>query len=229
MKPHGWWMLPVAVGLFTAGCSPEDEVVLWLRKSPRQFYGLAADVARHLTEEEHGWRPVERYESWERWEREGRRIRGCEEVLLGFLERKPEETGFSRWFIAQALGFVGTEKSVPVLIDIMGDANESEQARSAAVYALGEIATPGAVRALVELVKELEEWPDKAIDELSDEESGMYSLKVSALITLASLDDAEARRTVEAELRNPGMPERDRQYLKNHLTAPQGEVPPPPG
>jgi len=225
MKPHVVLVL-LAIGFCVVGCSQENEVVLWLRKAPRQHTGLAADAARHLTEKEHGWRPLERYESWDRWKREGRQISGCEEVLLGFLKQKPEETGFSRWYIAQALGFVGTEKSVPVLVEILCDANESDQARSATVFALGKIATPEAVRALAELVERLE-WPGKAFDELSDEESGMYLLKVDALITLALLDDAKAQQVVEEELKNPDTPEGDRQYLEKCLAAPPGELPQP--
>lgn len=217
----------LAICFCASGCSQEDEVVLWLRKAPPRFTGIAAEAARHLVEKEHGWRPVEPYESWERWQSEGRQISGSEQVLFGLLEKTPGESGLPRWLIVHALGRVGTRKSVPVLIDILRDEGESDNVRSSAAVALGRIGIPQAVTLLAELYDRFE-WPDKALDELSNEESGTYDLKFSALLALTFMDDARARRIVETELRNPDMPEPDRQYLQKRLTAPQGDVPPPP-
>jgi len=228
MKSQAVLTFLVAVGFCASGCSQEKEVVLWLRKSPRQFTGISADAAEDLLEKERGWRPVQHYESWDEWVLAGQRITGCEEVLLGFCKEEEGKSGFSKWFIVQALGCVESHKSVPLLLAILGDENEDALTRSYAAFALGHIGSHEAVGPLSELVKGLK-WSDKAFGEESDDGSDRSTLKFNTIVALLEMiDDPQVRPILEAELHDPGLPPYLRQLVEEGLAKPQGEVRPSP-
>jgi len=199
MNPRIALMLLFAVGLGASGCSREKEVVFWLRKAPQQFTGISADAAEALTEREQGWAPVQRYESWEEWVRDGRRITGCEAVLLRLC--KEPASPFSRWFIVQALGFVGSQKSVPLLLTILSDENETTQTRSSAAGALGRIGVSEVVQPLVELNRRLK-WSGNPSEEEYLDESDETQLKFSVLLGLGMIDDPRVRPVLEAEIQD---------------------------
>jgi hypothetical protein len=164
-------------GCSIIGCSArqdkEEEVAYWLKSWPTTSRGLKPHY--HTS-----W-----YPSWDEWIEAGRKIEGIEPVLIRFLENNT--IGVPSDVICDALGFVGSEDSLPVLKSVIADhRNRDATTRKAAARALAEIGGPGAVEILY-LTASGEQDP---------------TVKYTAIAALAHIGDPKAIAVIEDELKS---------------------------
>ena len=109
--------------------SMRQSVIQWAQKCGMQIDSWkAGEINEHFDDQA--------------WVREGRAIPGAEEVILQLLEDHDDR--IHPILLVQALGVVGTEKSVPVLIQQLH--NPWEVMRAEVIYVLGCIGGPEARR-----------------------------------------------------------------------------------
>jgi hypothetical protein len=101
-----------------------------------------------------GKTPDELEENWtmERWIAEGKAIPGVERILQELIQHPVEE--MHPILAVQALGFVGTAESIPVLVEQLDD--EWSVMQNEAVWALGEIGGPEVVQPLIKAMPHLD-------------------------------------------------------------------------
>lgn len=176
-----------------AGCSesPEEvkrkEVIYWLKSWPTS--------SRFKGDNHTSWYPSWKekddyhtswYPSWEEWEEAWHKIEGIEQTLIGFLENDIDITEVHGDRICRALGYFGSDDSVPVLMDVLADGKRDEATRKVAAEALGRIGNPAAVELLCQIVHT---------------ESDLL-LKDFAITALGTFGDPNAIPVIEEELRN---------------------------
>jgi hypothetical protein len=163
------------------GCKPskEEQVITWIKRMPQspkdaQEWGVTA------------------FDTIEEWVDAGRKIEGIEETLIEILNNptdeilKPNER-LDKWHVLFAIGYVGSSKSIPVLVRIMEDTNEYPWERIYAATALGGIGDPLAVEPLCRIVS-------------CGEES--ESLRTNAIGGLGMIGDPNAIPVIENALKN---------------------------
>jgi len=134
--------------LLSEGCksSREQKVIRWVQSMPQS----PEDAQKH---------GVPYYSSYKQWAAAGRNIGGLEETLIRLIKRDHFRK-VERWKIANALGEVGSAKSVPVLIRLLEDKSEAgkmHDMREFAIYALGQIGDARAVEPLCRIVSAADE------------------------------------------------------------------------
>ncbi len=149
------------------------------------------------------------YQTWEQWDEAGRAIPGAEAVLIDWYHHNP--TRFSRQFVIEALVAVGSQESVPVLVEALGD--EDPMCRIMGAQVLGKIGGPVAEEALREVVASVP-WEVEAC------EGHSYAnlLKVNAMLSLAAIrarvNREDAIRLLAGYLRQPDLPGPARRALE---------------
>jgi hypothetical protein len=163
------------------GCKPskEEQVITWIKRMPQS----------HMTAKEWGVIP---YSTIEEWVDAGHRIEGIEKTLIEILNNPTDEMldlneRLDKWHVLFAIGYVGSSKSIPVLVRIMEDKNEYTWERIYAATALGGIGNPLAVEPLCRIV---------SCGEESD------SLRTNAIGGLGMIGDPNAIPVIENALHN---------------------------
>jgi len=152
--------------------SKEEQVVQWLLRCPP-----VTDPCF--------WPPeAYTYSTHEEWANAGRKIEGIEETLIGFYENNT--TGRPMWIIIHALGRVGSDNSIPVLIQALEDESQPLNARNIAANLLGGIGNQAAVDPLCNIVHFTEH----------------KSLKYNAISALGMIGDPNAIPVIEEVLRS---------------------------
>jgi HEAT repeat protein len=139
------------------------------------------------------------YDSYEEWIDAGRKIEGIEQILIGFA--KNNTTKVSTGIIFQALGFLGSEDSVPVLINALENEGLDRTKRVYAANALGRIGNPLAVEPLCKIVSTTED----------------AFLRNNAILALGMIGDTKAISVLEAVLRKPQLDQFDRIEIQKIL------------
>lgn len=152
--------------------SKEEQVVQWLLRCPP-----VTDPCF--------WPPeAYTYSTHEEWANAGRKIEGIEEALISFYENNT--TSRPMWIIILALGLVGSDNSVPVLIQALEDEGQPLNARNMAASLLGGIGNQAAVDPLCNIVHFTEH----------------KSLKYNAISALGTIGDPNAIPVIEEVLRS---------------------------
>jgi len=167
----------------------KQEVVEWLKRVPQ-----SAEDARK-------WGAVP-YDTDEQWADAGRKIDGLETTLIGLLQDPPREMltgneGPRTSDLAHALCYVGSTRSLDVLIRVMEDTKRPEPTRVFSACALGHIGNPLAVDSLRKIVGSREE---------------PLSLRINAVSVLEMLGDPNATPVIEEFLEDPQLREGDRAF-----------------
>ena len=135
------------------------------------------------------------YSTHEEWANAGRKIEGIEETLICFYGNNT--TSRPMWIIILALGLVGSDNSVPVLIQALEDESQPLNARNAAASLLGRIGNQAAVDPLCNIVRSTEH----------------ESLKYNAISALGRIGDPKARPVVENILKSEQHTQAERDFL----------------
>lgn len=172
-------LVAICLSCSVSGCSenPEEakrkEVIQWVRKCPPAF-GV---------ERPSDW-PTP-YSSEEEWVNAGRKIEGIENTLSTLCE--DNTTDIETTEIIGALSIFATADSVPLLISLAEDKNQSYSVRLDAVCALGRIAHPAATEPLCRIV--------------SSSERGGDGLMLNAIAALGQIGDPNAIPAIENALK----------------------------
>jgi len=159
--------------LLFEGCksSREQKVIRWVQSMPQS----PEDARKH---------GVPYYSTDEQWAAAGRNTGGLEETLIRLI-RRDHFRKVERWKIANALGEVGSAKSVPVLIRLLEDKSEADNlhdVRKYAIHALGEL---GDARAVVPLSR------------IVSDEGEAEHVRLIAIQALSNIGDRRAIPVVE--------------------------------
>ena len=182
------------------GCSSqtkEDQVDTWLLRSPNPSNYNASGLPS--------------YHTWEEWAEAGRRIEGVEAVLINMLQQKPPN-----WVVAEALGYVGSERCVPFLIAALKERDASFAGRAA--HTLGILGSPTAVEPLCVLASK--PLPPKAADESSPEaieRSDAWMVKFNAVGALGLIGDRRASPCLRRILENETLDPLDKDFVLEQL------------
>jgi hypothetical protein len=167
----------------------ESEVVQWLWDCPPWEGSWVGYQPTHIY-----------YSSVEEWINAGRNIRGVEQKLIGLYIRNVHPMLIDE--IIYALGHLGTEKSVPVLIEILKNKKHNIGTRKLAAGALGAIGNPAAVEPLCSVVA-------------SDQED--MSLRYTAIYNLNRIGDPRAIPIIEEFVRNVAQDKRHKDITQQIL------------
>jgi len=116
-----------------------------------------------------------KYESVEAWVQAGRQLGDIEGMLIDFHKKQPDYG----WVTLAALGYVGSERSVPVLIEALK--SKDDQAVKSAVESLGLLGSKAAIDPLTKLA-------------LSTQDGGLVA---NCAISLAHIGDISVKPTIE--------------------------------
>jgi hypothetical protein len=185
-----------AVCFYLATCN-KKKVLKWLNMYP------VGGGYKQIILESKGIKP---FKTLEEWENAGKSIKKSENVLLGLYQYEDPTINGS---ILNALGHVGTEKSIPFLLQIAIDKKRFWGDRNTALNSIAMISDRGFhVKDIV--VNEL------CSVILSDDEEDIR-VKTCATFTLSVIGDPNAIPFIEEALKSPNLQEQDKRFLLNDL------------
>jgi hypothetical protein len=183
----------------------EQQVLAWLERFPRP-------PIRKIGEPEPRGVP---YQTWEQWREAGRAIPDVEAVLTEWYHHN--KTRFGRHYILEALGLVGSQKSVPVLVEGLND--EDPICRIMATEGLGEIGGPVAEDALRKVLASMPWYREEEGARFVHRNENL--LRVNAILSLAAIrvktSREEAIGFLAEQLRQSDVPGSYRLHLEIYM------------
>lgn len=184
---------PLPESGFNCDSLKEEEVAKWLwqRPSQRRFFTSVPCP----------------YQSSEEWAKAGSNIKGAEKILIDFYENYSGIASPSAIF--DALSYIGTFRSVPMLISVFEDEDLDDDVRMIVARTLGQIGDPRAVEPICKLIE--------TIQINSTAMSSKKRFKLNAIKTLTVIGNPKAIPCIEDVLKQSQFEQSERDYILTWL------------
>lgn len=169
------------------------------KSNKKKVIEWVANVPHAVTFRDPHW--VRPYDTFAQWEKAGQKLKDAEKILLELYGS--EESPYFDFAILEALGCVGSEKSITLLIETIQNKSLDSFDRQQAVWSIGRMAKRDfnmsvAVEPLCEIVSNSEETID---------------IRTNAIRTLSLIGDKKAIPIIEKVLESKEYPEFDKKQV----------------